>query len=302
MYNIIYSKEVKYAIDNNLPIVALESTIISHGMPYPTNLEVAKKCEETVRNNGAIPATIAIINGDLVVGVDEEQLEYLATSKDILKVSRRDMAYVVANKLSGATTVAATMIIAKLAGIDVFATGGIGGVHRGVEETWDISADLEELAITDVCVVCAGAKAILDLPKTLEYLETKGVLVVGYNTNDLPAFFTRNSGIEVPIRIDTPLEIAKVIKAKKDLKINNGILIANPIEEKYSFDKVEMDNAIQSALIEMNNLKITGKKVTPYLLSKINEITKGQSLESNKHLVYNNCKLAALISKELKKL
>ena len=302
MYNVIYSKEVKNALLNNLPVVALESTIISHGMPYPTNLEVARKCEEIVRENGAIPATIAIINGDLVVGVDENQLEYLATSKDILKVSRRDMAYVVANKLSGATTVAATMMIAKLAGIDVFATGGIGGVHRGVEETLDISADLEELAITDVCVVCAGAKAILDLPKTLEYLETKGVLVVGYNTNDLPAFFTRNSGIEVPIRIDTPLEIARVIKAKKDLKINNGILITNPIEEKYSFDKDEMDNAIQTALIEMNNLKITGKQVTPYLLSKINEITKGQSLEANKHLVYNNCKLAALISKELKRL
>ena len=302
MYNVIYSKEVKNALLNNLPVVALESTIISHGMPYPTNLEVARKCEEIIRENGAIPATIAIINGDLVVGVDENQLEYLATSKDILKVSRRDMAYVVANKLSGATTVAATMMIAKLAGIDVFATGGIGGVHRGVEETWDISADLEELAITDVCVVCAGAKAILDLPKTLEYLETKGVLVVGYNTNDLPAFFTRNSGIEVPIRIDTPLEIARVIKAKKDLKINNGILITNPIEEKYSFDKDEMDNAIQTALIEMNNLKITGKQVTPYLLSKINEITKGQSLEANKHLVYNNCKLAALISKELKRL
>lgn len=302
MYNVIYSKEVKNALLNNLPVVALESTIISHGMPYPTNLEVARKCEEIVRENGAIPATIAIINGDLVVGVDENQLEYLATSKDILKVSRRDMAYVVANKLSGATTVAATMMIAKLAGIDVFATGGIGGVHRGVEETWDISADLEELAITDVCVVCAGAKAILDLPKTLEYLETKGVLVVGYNTNDLPAFFTRKSGIEVPIRIDTPLEIARVIKAKKDLKINNGILITNPIEEKYSFNKDEMDNAIQTALIEMNNLKITGKQVTPYLLSKINEITKGQSLEANKHLVYNNCKLAALISKELKQL
>ena len=302
MYNVIYSKEVKNALLNNLPVVALESTIISHGMPYPTNLEVARKCEEIVRENGAIPATIAIINGDLVVGVDENQLEYLATSKDILKVSRRDMAYVVANKLSGATTVAATMMIAKLARIDVFATGGIGGVHRGVEETWDISADLEELAITDVCVVCAGAKAILDLPKTLEYLETKGVLVVGYNTNDLPAFFTRNSGIEVPIRIDTPLEIARVIKAKKDLKINNGILITNPIEEKYSFNKNEMDNAIQTALIEMNNLKITGKQVTPYLLSKINEITKGQSLEANKHLVYNNCKLAALISKELKQL
>ena len=302
MLNIIYSQEVKIAIENNLPIVALESTIISHGMPYPTNLEVAKNCEQIVRNNGAIPATIAIINGDIIVGVTDEQLEYLATSKEILKVSRRDMAYVIANKLSGATTVAATMMISKLAGIDVFATGGIGGVHRGVEDTWDISADLEELAITDVCVVCAGAKAILDLPKTLEYLETKGVLVVGYQTNDLPAFFTRTSGIEVPVRIDTPLEIAKVLKTKKELKINNGMLVTNPIDEKYSFDKIKMDEAILKALKEMNDLKIKGKEVTPYLLSKINHITKGESLESNKHLVYNNCKLAAMIAKELKRL
>ena len=302
MLNIIYSQEVKIAIENNLPIVALESTIISHGMPYPTNLEVAKNCEQIVRNNGAIPATIAIINGDIIVGVTDEQLEYLATSKEILKVSRRDMAYVIANKLSGATTVAATMMIAKLTGIDVFATGGIGGVHRGVEDTWDISADLEELAITDVCVVCAGAKAILDLPKTLEYLETKGVLVVGYQTNDLPAFFTRTSGIEVPVRIDTPLEIAKVLKTKKELKINNGMLVTNPIDEKYSFDKIKMDEAILKALKEMNDLKIKGKEVTPYLLSKINHITKGESLESNKHLVYNNCKLAAMIAKELKRL
>ena len=299
MLNIIYSQEVKIAIENNLPIVALESTIISHGMPYPTNLEVAKNCEQIVRNNGAIPATIAIINGDIIVGVTDEQLEYLATSKEILKVSRRDMAYVIANKLSGATTVAATMMISKLAGIDVFATGGIGGVHRGVEDTWDISADLEELATTDVCVVCAGAKAILDLPKTLEYLETKGVLVVGYQTNDLPAFFTRTSGIEVPVRIDTPLEIAKVLKTKKELKINNGMLVTNPIDEKYSFDKIKMDEAILKALKEMNDLKIKGKEVTPYLLSKINHITKGESLESNKHLVYNNCKLAAMIAKEL---
>ena len=302
MLNIIYSQEVKIAIENNLPIVALESTIISHGMPYPTNLEVAKNCEQIVRNNGAIPATIAIINGDIIVGVTDEQLEYLATSKEILKVSRRDMAYVIANKLSGATTVAATMMISKLAGIDVFATGGIGGVHRGVEDTWDISADLEELATTDVCVVCAGAKAILDLPKTLEYLETKGVLVVGYQTNDLPAFFTRTSGIEVPVRIDTPLEIAKVLKTKKELKINNGMLVTNPIDEKYSFDKIKMDEAILKALKEMNDLKIKGKEVTPYLLSKINHITKGESLESNKHLVYNNCKLAAMIAKELKRL
>lgn len=300
MNKIKYNSEVLHALENNLPIVALESTIISHGMPYPANLEVAKKCEQIVRDNGAVPATVAIINGEIIVGVTEEQLEYLATSKDVLKVSRRDFAYVIANKLSGATTVAATMMIAKMANIALFATGGIGGVHRGVEQSWDISADLEELATTDVCVVCAGAKSILDLEKTLEYLETKGVLVVGYQTNELPAFFTKESGIEIPIRMDSPLEIAKTLKTKKDLNITQGILITNPIDGKYSLNKKEIDETISNAIKEMEEQNIKGKKVTPYLLSKINELTKGESLNANKQLVYSNCKLAALIAVELK--
>lgn len=300
MNKIKYNSEVLHALEHNLPIVALESTIISHGMPYPANLEVAKKCEQIVRDNGAVPATVAIINGEIIVGVTEEQLEYLATSKDVLKVSRRDFAYVIANKLSGATTVAATMMIAKMANIALFATGGIGGVHRGVEQSWDISADLEELATTDVCVVCAGAKSILDLEKTLEYLETKGVLVVGYQTNELPAFFTKESGIEIPIRMDSPLEIAKTLKTKKDLNITQGILITNPIDGKYSLNKKEIDETISNAIKEMEEQNIKGKKVTPYLLSKINELTKGESLNANKQLVYSNCKLAALIAVELK--
>ncbi|MBR2892047.1 MAG: pseudouridine-5'-phosphate glycosidase [Bacilli bacterium] len=300
MNKIKYNSEVLHALEHNLPIVALESTIISHGMPYPANLEVAKKCEQIVRDNGAVPATVAIINGEIIVGVTEEQLEYLATSKEVLKVSRRDFAYVIANKLSGATTVAATMMIAKMANIALFATGGIGGVHRGVEQSWDISADLEELATTDVCVVCAGAKSILDLEKTLEYLETKGVLVVGYQTNELPAFFTKESGIEIPIRMDSPLEIAKVLKTKKNLNITQGILITNPIDGKYSLNKKEIDETISNAIKEMEEQNIKGKKVTPYLLSKINELTKGESLNANKQLVYSNCKLAALIAVELK--
>ena len=300
MNKIKYNSEVLHALEHNLPIVALESTIISHGMPYPANLEVAKKCEQIVRDNGAVPATIAIINGEIIVGVTEEQLEYLATSKEVLKVSRRDFAYVIANKLSGATTVAATMMIAKMANIALFATGGIGGVHRGVEQSWDISADLEELATTDVCVVCAGAKSILDLEKTLEYLETKGVLVVGYQTNELPAFFTKESGIEIPIRMDSPLEIAKTLKTKKELNITQGILITNPIDGKYSLNKKEIDKTISNAIKEMEEQNIKGKKVTPYLLSKINELTKGESLNANKQLVYSNCKLAALIAVELK--
>lgn len=301
MYTIKYSKEVETALKNNQPVVALESTIISHGMPYPTNMEVAKKCEQTVRENGAVPATIAIINGEIIVGVDEEQLLYLATSKEIQKVSRRDLPYIVTNKMSGATTVAATMIIANLAGIKVFATGGIGGVHRGVSETWDISADLEELATTSVCVVCAGAKAILDLPKTMEYLETKGVPVIGYQTNTLPAFFTRSSDVSVPIRLDTPKEIASMIDTKWDLGLNGGVLVTNPIPEEYSLNEEVMNKAIDEALNKMNELNITGKKVTPFLLQEINEITSGSSLESNKHLVFNNCALAAKIAKELVK-
>lgn len=302
MIKIKFNSEVQNALDNNLPIVALESTIISHGMPYPENLEVARKCEQTVRDNGAIPATIAIINGEIIVGVTDEQLEYLATSKDVLKVSRRDFAYVISKKLSGATTVAATMMIAKMANIKLFATGGIGGVHRGVADTWDISADLEELGKTDVCVVCAGAKSILDLEKTLEYLETKGVLVIGYQTEELPAFFTRESGIKVPIKLDAPEEIADIIKNKIELNINEGLLVANPIDEKFSLNKKEIDKTISDAILEMNKLNIQGKAVTPYLLSKINELSKGVSLNANKELVYNNCKLAAQIAVALKRL
>lgn len=296
-YQIKYSEEVLKAIQNNLPVVALESTIISHGMPYPDNLEVAIKCEKIIRENGAVPATIAIIKGQIVVGINEEELEYMASSKDILKVSRRDLPYVISQKLSGATTVATTSLIANLAGIHFFATGGIGGVHRGVSETWDISADLEELGMTNICVVSAGAKSILDLPKTLEYLETKGVPVVGYNTSIFPAFFCNESSEKVPLRLDTPKEIAEMIKVKWDLGLDGGILVANPIDRKYSLSKEMIDNVINEAILEMNSLKIIGKEVTPFLLSKINEITKGNSLAANKQLVYSNCKLAAQIAK-----
>lgn len=296
-YQIKYSEEVLKAIQNNLPVVALESTIISHGMPYPDNLEVARKCENIIKENGAVPATIAIIKGQIVVGINDEELEYMASSKDIFKVSRRDLPYVISQKLSGATTVATTSLIANLARIHFFATGGIGGVHRGVSETWDISADLEELGMTNICVVSAGAKSILDLPKTLEYLETKGVPVVGYNTSIFPAFFCNESSEKVPLRLDTPKEIAEMIKVKWDLGLNGGILVANPIDRKYSLSKEMIDNVINEAILEMNSLKIIGKEVTPFLLAKINEITKGNSLAANKQLVYSNCELAAQIAK-----
>ena len=296
-YQIKYSEEVLKAIQDNKPVVALESTIISHGMPYPDNLEVARTCEKIVRENGAVPATIAIFKGQIVVGISNQELEYMATSKEILKVSRRDLAYVISQKLSGATTVATTSLIANLAGIHFFATGGIGGVHRGVSDTWDISADLEELGMTNVCVVSAGAKSILDLPKTLEYLETKGVPVIGYKTSILPAFFCNESSEKVPLRLDSPNEIADMIKVKWDLGLNGGILVTNPIDRKYSLSKEMIDKVIEEAIDEMNNLNIIGKEVTPFLLSKINEITKGNSLAANKQLVFSNCKLASQIAK-----
>lgn len=294
---IVLGKHVQEAIDNNIPIVALESTIISHGMPYPDNLEVARRCEEIVRENGAVPATIAIINGKIIVGINDEQLNYMATSKEVIKVSRRDLPLVIAKGQSGATTVAATSLIAELANIHFFATGGIGGVHRGVSETWDISADLEELGMTNVCVVSAGAKAILDLEKTLEYLETKGVPVISYQTDELPAFFCRYSGIKTPIRLDNPNDIAKMLDVKWKLNLQGGALICNPINKEDSLDYDIMTKAIDKALIEMNDLGIKGKEVTPFLLSKINELTEGNSLASNKKLVYSNCRLAALIAK-----
>lgn len=298
-----YSTEVEHAIKYKLPIVALESTIISHGMPYPENVKTALVCERIVRESGSVPATIAILNGKLKVGLSAEEIDFLGKKGlDVVKTSRRDIAYNVANKIDGATTVSATSYIASLANIKVFATGGIGGVHRGAETTFDISADLEELAETNVLVVCAGAKAILDLGLTMEYLETKGVPVVGYKTSTLPAFYTRESDFKVNFRIDTAKEIANVFKTQLELKLRGGMLVTNPISEEYSMDKDLIEQAIVEAVNEMNSLGIKGKETTPYLLSKIAELTKGDSLKSNIQLVYSNCKLASEISVNLNKL
>lgn len=297
---LVVSKEVQEALNEGKPVVALESTIISHGMPYPKNVETALNVEKLVRDNGAIPATIAIIKGKLTVGISPEEIDYLGKKGlAVTKASRRDIPILVARGEDGATTVAATMIIANLAGIKVFATGGIGGVHRGAETTMDISADLEELANTNVNVVCAGAKSILDLGLTLEYLETKGVPVIGYNTDKLPAFYTRDSEFNVNYRMETPLEIAKAIKAKNELGLNGAMLIANPIPEEYSMDRNEIDTVIANAVIEADELGVKGKDTTPFLLDKIQKLTEGRSLEANIQLVYNNVKLGAQIAKEL---
>lgn len=290
-------EEVKQALEQNLPVVALESTIISHGMPYPQNVEMAKKCEEIIRENGAVPATIAIINGRIKVGLTEEDLNLLATSKNVAKVSRRDLAKVISTKQIGATTVASTMICANMAGIKFFVTGGIGGVHRGYEETLDVSADLDELGRTNVNVICAGAKSILDLPRTLEYLETKGVPVVGYQTDYLPQFFTRESEYKLNLRLDTPTEIAEMIKTKDELELSGGVLITNPIPEEASMDKKYIDGLIDKAINEANEKHIIGKDVTPFLLAKIVEESGGKSLEANIALVYNNAKVGAQIAK-----
>ncbi len=298
-----YSKEVKEAMEKGLPVVALESTIISHGMPYPQNVETALECERIVRESGSVPATIAILNGKLKVGLSTEEIDFLGKKgHEIVKTSRRDIAYNVANKIDGATTVSATSYIANLANVKVFATGGIGGVHRGAETTFDISADLEELAQTSVLVVCAGAKAILDLGLTMEYLETKGVPVVGYKTASLPAFYTRESAFSVNFKIDSAKEIAAVFNAQLELNLKAGMLVTNPISEEYSMDPTLIEKVIQEAIIEMDKAGIKGKETTPYLLAKIAEITKGESLKSNIQLVYSNCKLASEISVALNKL
>lgn len=290
-------EEVKHALEQNLPVVALESTIISHGMPYPQNVEMAKRCEEIIRENGAVPATIAIINGRIKIGLTDEDLNLLATSKNVAKVSRRDLAKVISTKQIGATTVASTMICANMAGIKFFVTGGIGGVHRGYEETLDVSADLDELGRTNVNVICAGAKSILDLPRTLEYLETKGVPVVGYQTDYLPQFFTRESEYKLNLRLDTPAEIAEMIKTKDELELSGGVLITNPIPEESSMDKKYIDSLIDKAINEANEKHIIGKDVTPFLLAKIVEESGGKSLEANIALVYNNAKVGAQIAK-----
>lgn len=294
--------EVLKAINEGKAVVALESTIISHGMPYPLNVETAVKVENIIRENGAVPATIAILNGMLKVGLTKEEIEYLGKTKDVVKTSRRDLPFIVANKLDGATTVASTMIIAALAGIKVFATGGIGGVHRGAQETFDISADLQELAHTNVAVVCAGAKSILDIGLTLEYLETQGVPVIGYETDELPAFYTRKSGFPVDYNIDSPEKIASALKVKWDLGLDGGVVIANPIPEEYAMDFDEITNAINEAIKEAEEKGIKGKESTPFLLAKVKDITAGKSLDSNIQLVFNNALLGAKVAVELSKL
>ena len=286
--------EVREALAAGKPVVALESTIISHGMPYPQNVETALNVERIVRENGAVPATIAILGGRLKAGLSKDEIEYLGkTGTAVTKVSRRDLPVVVSRGIDGATTVATTMIIAAMAGIRVFATGGIGGVHRGAETTMDISADLEELAMTPVMVVCAGAKSILDLGLTLEYLETKGVPVIGYQTEELPAFYTRTSGFKVDYRLDTPEELAAAFHVKGEAGLAGGMLVTNPIPEQYSMDPNEINGVIARAVEEARSLGIHGKETTPFLLAKIKDITGGDSLAANIQLVYNNAALAA---------
>jgi pseudouridylate synthase len=291
--------EVQNALDNNQPVVALESTIISHGMPYPQNVKTALAVEAILRERGVIPATIGIIDGVGVVGMTPEEIEEFGKRQGIIKVSRRDLPVIMSRKLWGATTVATTMIFAAKAGIEVFVTGGIGGVHRGAQETFDISADLQELAHTNVSVVCAGAKAILDLPLTLEYLETFGVPVLGYKTEELAAFYTRTSGLKLDYKMDSEKEIAEAIVAKREMGLNGGVLIANPIPEEYAMNKEEMDKAINAAIDEMNKMGVHGKESTPFLLAKIKELTGGKSLDSNIQLVFNNAKVGAEIAKEI---
>jgi len=294
------SLAVKAALMTGEPVVALESTIISHGMPYPQNVETALRVEETVRQAGAVPATIAVLGGKLKAGLTHDEIEYLGKKGPaVTKASRRDLPVLVAKAADGACTVATTMIIAHLAGIRVFATGGIGGVHRGAETTMDISADLEELARTPVMVICAGAKAILDLGLTLEYLETKGVPVIGYGTEELPAFYTRTSGFKVDYRLDTPEELAAAFRAQQEMGLGGGMLVTNPIPKEYSMDPIRINAAIDEAIADSKRLGIHGKETTPYLLARVKELTGGDSLDANIQLVLNNARLAAQTARAL---
>ena len=294
-----FKDEVKEALERGRPVVALESTLISHGFPYPENLKVAGEMEEIVRGYGVVPATIAVIGGKIKVGLMRSELEFMATSKDILKASRRDLAVIVAKGLNGATTVAATMMVAERAGIKVFATGGIGGVHRGAEKTFDISADLQELARTTVVVVCSGAKAILDLPLTKEYLETMGVPVIGFASEELPAFYCRESGLKVDYMVNDEMEAVKIIRAMQDLESGGGMIIANPVPEEYALSMEYMNEMIEEAVRAAEKEGIKGKKLTPYLLNKIKELTGGKSLKANIELIKDNARVAAKIAHEL---
>jgi len=296
-----FKEEVKKALEEGRPVVALESTLISHGFPYPENLEVAGEMEEIVRGCEVVPATIAMIKGKIKVGLTRSELEFMATSKDILKTSRRDLAVIAAKGLNGATTVAATMVVAERAGIKVFATGGIGGVHRGAEKTFDISADLQELARTPVAVVCSGAKSILDLPLTKEYLETMGVPVIGFGTEELPAFYCRESGLKVDYVVNDEKEAARIIRAMQDLGLGGGMIIANPVPEEYALSMEYMNKMIEEAVRAAEKEGIEGKKLTPYLLNKIKELTGGKSLKVNIELVKDNARVAAKIAHELVK-
>ncbi len=300
---LVVSDEVKAALKEGKPVVALESTIISHGMPYPKNVETALQVEQIVRDNGAVPATIAIIKGKMTVGISKEQIEYLGKiGLDVPKASRRDLPVILAKGMDGATTVATTMIAASLAGVKVFGTGGIGGVHRGAETTMDISADLDELSMTDVCVVCAGCKSILDIGLTLEYLETKGVTVIGYQTEEVPAFYTTHSGFKADYRLDTPKEIAESFHVKEDCGLQGGMVIGNPIPEQYAMDADYISKNIDEAVKEAEELGIKGKETTPFLLDKIQKLTDGKSLDANIQLVFNNVALAAKIAGEYVKI
>ena len=294
-----FKDEVKEALENGKPVVALESTLISHGFPYPENLKVAGEMEEIIRGYGVVPATIAVIGGKIKVGLTRSELEFMATSKDILKASRRDLAVIVAKGLNGATTVAATMMVAERAGIKVFATGGIGGVHRGAEKTFDISADLQELARTTVVVVCSGAKSILDLPLTKEYLETMGVPVIGFASEELPAFYCRESGLKVDYMVNDEMEAVKIIRAMQDLESGGGMIIANPVPEEYALSMEYMNEMIEEAVRAAEKEGIKGKKLTPYLLNKIKELTGGKSLKANIELIKDNARVAAKIAHEL---
>ncbi|MDH7801171.1 pseudouridine-5'-phosphate glycosidase [Rhizobium sp. AN70] len=293
---IVYSQEVAAAKQRGAPIVALESTIITHGMPYPGNIEMAEGVEQIIRDQGAVPATIAVIHGTLHIGLEKEQLEALAQTTDAMKVSRADIAFAIAERRTGATTVAATMIAAARAGIRVFATGGIGGVHKGAEETFDISADLTELAKTGVIVVCAGAKAILDIPKTLEVLETNGVPVVTFGSEEFPAFWSRSSGLSSPLSLNSPAAIANFQVTREQLGIDGGMLIANPVPEEDEIPREEMEIYINRAISHAEREDITGKAVTPFLLGDIFRLTDGRSLVTNIALVRNNAQLAAEIA------
>lgn len=294
-----FKDEVKEALENDKPVVALESTLISHGFPYPENLEVAGEMEEIIRGCGVVPATIAMIKGKIKVGLTRGELEFMATSKDIFKASRRDIAVIAAKGLNGATTVAATMVVAQRAGIKVFATGGIGGVHRGAEKTFDISTDLQELARTSVVVVCSGAKSILDLPLTLEYLETMGVPVIGFGSEELPAFYCRESGLKVDYVVNDEKEAAEIIRAMQDLGLGGGMIIANPVPKEFALSMEYMNEVIEDAVRAAEKEGIKGKSLTPYLLNKIKELTGGKSLKANIELVKNNARVGAKIARAL---